>query len=273
MVMWRKSKMRCNEKSRKRWSWAAFCVIAAVGTARATAATFEMYPSVDAFVASGANAGKNFGAAGALEVAASGLPKGEFQTVLRFDAAPAIAYFDSLFGPGHWTVQNVSLGLSTGAPNNPVFNSPAAGQLSVAWMQNDTWLEGTGTGSGKTALPGEISFSSLPSFLSSGDRELGTFNYDGSSGANTLSLGLAPELLADVSAGNLVGLRMYAPTSSTVSCFFHSRSYDPESERTVLVINAVPEPATVWLLLCAGALAGSRGTVRGLRCARSRGTP
>jgi len=64
----------------------------------AHAATFALNPSADAFVTTGPSGNltaNNYGAAGGLSVAASGLAKGEFQSVLRFDLSGAKTAFDS----------------------------------------------------------------------------------------------------------------------------------------------------------------------------------
>src|SRR6476660_9839029 len=78
------------------------------------AATFSTTPTADAYVATGA-AGEltanNYGGGGALGLAASGLPLGEFQTVIKFGLSGVRSYFDTQFGVGLWTVQSVTLQL------------------------------------------------------------------------------------------------------------------------------------------------------------------
>src|SRR5215472_9144063 len=102
------------------------------------AATFPLNPSADAFVTAGPTgnlSGNNYGAAGALSVAAPGLANGEFQSVLRFDLSGAKASFDTQYGAGQWSIQSISLSLTATAPGNPIFNASAAGQFRVSWMQ------------------------------------------------------------------------------------------------------------------------------------------
>src|SRR5208283_3018409 len=89
--------------------------------------------------------GNNYGGAGALSIAAPGLSKGEFQSVLQFDLSGARASFDAQFGAGQWTLQSISLTLTATSPNNSIFNATSAGQFGVSWMQNDSWIEGSGT--------------------------------------------------------------------------------------------------------------------------------
>src|SRR5262245_34505218 len=113
----------------------------------AAGATFSTIPALDAFVAAGPTgnlSNNNYGGAGAIAVS-SGLPQGEFQSVLQFNLSGAAGSFNSTFGPGQWSVESVTLQLTAAAPNNPFFDSPVAGQLGVSWMQNDSWQEGTGT--------------------------------------------------------------------------------------------------------------------------------
>jgi hypothetical protein len=143
-------------------------------------ATFTLNPSADAFVSSGPTgnlSGNNYGGAGALSVAAPGLANGEFQSVIRFDLSGAKASFDSQFGAGQWSIQSITITLTATAPNNPIFNSSAAGNFGISWMQNDSWVEGSGTPMAPTTTG--ITFSSLPSFLSAGDESLGTFSFPG----------------------------------------------------------------------------------------------
>ena len=129
----------------------------------AHAATFNLNPSIDAFVTTGPSGNlstSNYGGAGALSVAASGLSKGEFQSVLQFDLASARASFDTQLGAGQWHIQSISLSLTATSPGaNLIFNSSAAGQFGISWMQNDSWTEGTGTPASLGATG--VTFSSL----------------------------------------------------------------------------------------------------------------
>src|SRR5262245_45847734 len=175
--------------------------------ARSMAAVATANPTADTFVSS-ANAGNNYGAAGALEVSAPGLPKGEFQSLLMFDLSAAKSSFDGTFGAGQWVVQSATLQLTSANPNNALFNTQAAGSFSVNWMQSDAWQEGTGTPQIPTS--DGVTFSTLPGFLSGTDQSLGTFNFPGgTSGNNTYTLTLASSFLADVTAGSNVSMRMF----------------------------------------------------------------
>lgn len=229
-------------------------------------ASFSTNTIADAFVAAGPNgslSGNNFGAAGALAVAAGGLPQGEFQSVLRFDLSGARNSFDAQFGAGLWSVQSVTLRLTSSPHNNPIFNDIAPGQFSVSLLQNNSWVEGTGTG-GIPTTDG-ISFNSLLNTLVNNgtDQALGSFSFGGgSSGQNTYSLGLASGLTAKLLAGDNLSLRLFA-ADDAVSYLFSSRSTGSAGPQ--LNITVVPEPSTLAL-----GLAGLAG-LWVWRRARSRG--
>ena len=219
------------------------------------AATFTLNPAADAFVTTGPTgnlSGNNYGGAGALSIAAPGLANGEFQSVLRFDLSGATSSFNTQFGAGQLTIQSITLSLTAAAPNNPIFNANAPGQFAVSWMQQDSWVEGTGTPGVPTTTG--VTFSSLPSFISAGDESLGTFSFaGGTSGTNTYDLGLTPGFDADATAGNLVSLRLFA-ADSAVSYVSDSRSFGTVSSRPLLTVVAVPEPGTMSILGIAMAL-------------------
>jgi len=217
------------------------------------AAVFTANPVADAFVTTGPAgnlSGTNYGGGGALALSAPGLTSGEFQSVLRFDTSGAKTLFDGLYGAGLWSLQAVTLQLSAGTPNNAIFNANSAGSFGVNWMQNDSWVEGTGTPS----LPGAtgITYNTLQStYLNpSADEALGAFSYNGAgSGAFLYSLNRPAGFSADILAGNLVSLRL-AAADNTVSYLFNSRSFGTVANRPLLTLTAaaVPEPGAVPLL-------------------------
>jgi len=220
-------------------------------------ASFSVQPSADAFVTPGATgslSSSNFGAAGSLAIAAPGLPQGEFQSVLQFDLSAAQSSFNAQFGVGQWTVQSVTLQLTSSPHNNAIFNNIAAGQFNVSLMQNNSWVEGTGTG-GIPSSDG-ISFSSLQgTYINNAtDQALGTFAFPGgSSGQNGYALSLSSGLVGDVTSGGDLSLRLFAADNG-VSYLFTSRSGTSAARPDVLVqAVAVPEPGT--MVLCAAALA------------------
>jgi hypothetical protein len=223
-------------------------------------ASFTLNPSADAFVTTGGPTfnlvSNNYGGAGALSIAAPGSPKGEFQSVMMFNFATAKSSFDTRFGAGQWSIQSVTLTLSNAAPNNPIFNASAAGQFAISWMQNDSWVEGTGTPNAPS-LTG-ISFSTISNFVSAGDESLGTFSYNGATnGAASYSLNLASGLTADALSGSLASFRFFAADSS-VSYLFDSQNFQQASGRPILTIVAVPEPTALALGTLGLAIASCR---------------
>ncbi len=226
---------------------AALCILWAHGS---FSATLSLNPGADAFVTTGPSSNlsnNNYGGAGAVGVAAPGSAQGEFQSLLQFNLAAAKSSFDSQFGAGQWTIQSVTLQLTCTPPNNAIFNSSAAGQFSLSWMQNNSWIEGTGTPIAPTTAG--ITFSTLNSFLSGSDEALGTFSYNGATSGNfTYSLNLTPSFSADILSGGTASLRMFA-ADTAVSGLFDSRSFGTASARPLLTITAVPEPGTVALTL------------------------
>jgi hypothetical protein len=229
------------------WSLLVVCLLIFINPARA--ASSSLNPSADAFVDGGNPSGNmrtnNFGGAGALSVAGPNNLQGEFQSVLQFSFSSVKSAFDSQFGVGQWTIQSVTLQFTATAPNNAIFNPSAAGQFSISWMQNDGWIEGTGTPQAPTQTG--ITFATLNNFLSPADEGLGTFNFNGATSGNaTYTLGLTPSFSADILAGNTVSFRMFA-ADSTVSYLSDSRNFGTASARPLLTITAVPEPTSVAL--------------------------
>lgn len=225
--------------------------------ASASGAMISINPAADAFITSGPSMNltlNNYGAAGALSVAAPGSATGEFQSVLRFELASVVSTFNTQYGAGMWAIDSVSMTLSAGSPNNAIFNASAAGSFSIQWMQQASWTEGPGNP--KNPASSGITFASLPSFLSDSDVVLGTYSFDGStSGSNTWNLALASNFAADIAAGGDVSLRMYA-ADATVSYLSNSRDFGNAASRPSLTITAraVPEPGACALLAGATAL-------------------
>jgi hypothetical protein len=237
------------------------CLVATVwlgANSPSQAASFTVTPAADAFVATGANgnlSGNNYGGGGALVVAAAGLPNGEFQTVMKFDLSGARDSFNGQYGVGQWAIESVTLQLTSSPHTNPIYNNVAAGLFGISLMQNNGWVEGTGTAS--TPATNGITYATLQStFISNGaDQALGTFRFPGgTSGANRYSLDLSPGLIGDIAAGNELSLRLFAADNS-VSYLFSSRATSAAADEPQLIVEAVPEPQTLVLVGLAGAVA------------------
>ena len=246
-------------------------LIVASAALRADAATQSVTAVADAFVRAVAP-DSNFGGAGAVVVAPPALSNGEHQGLMRFDLAPAKVAFDAQFGAGNWNVTSASLRLTTTPASSGNFNANAAGPIQVSWMQNDSWVEGTGTPGAPTT--DGITFNTLPLFLSPGDQPMGTINFPGgNSGANTYAIALASGFSSDVLSGGLASLRLFAG-NDTVSFLFNSRNFGTAANRPVLLVDAIPEPAAGCVVgaLALGLLRRDRGK-RTRTCAPVRDQP
>ena len=218
-------------------------------------ATFTVNPSADAFVTTGPSGNlrnNNYGGAGALSVAALG-SQGEFESVLKFSLAGARTFFDGIYGTGEWSVESVTLALTSVAAGSPLFNQNRAGQFSISWMANTSWTEG----SGKPIAPGlqGITFNNLPGFLSPQDQSLGTFGFSGvTGGTTTYSLGLASGLVSDILSGTDLSLHLNAADASVSGLFASRTNIRDTLGRPLLTIVAVPEPSSTTLSLTACAM-------------------
>ena len=218
---------------------------------RSIAASVSANPEADAFVTTGPTGNlstNNYGGGGALAVASSALTNGEFQSVMRFNLATVRGALDSQFGAGQWSVQSVSLQLTSSPHNNSIYNNVAPGLFGISLMTNNSWIEGTGNASSPTS--DGITYNSLLNTYinNSADQMLGTFNFPGgTSGANSYSLNLGSDLVADILGGSELSLRLFAADTS-VSYLFSSRSTSPAANEPQLTVTAVPEPGYPALL-------------------------
>jgi hypothetical protein len=125
--------------------------------------------------------GLNFGAGGALLVAPASSNDGEYQSLLKFNLAIAVALFNTNYGVGHWLITGVSLaltsnyGMSGVQPNSAAFPVITGGNFAIEWLSNDNWGEGTGTPNIPTT--DGVTYNSLPDLLSGTNEILGTNTY------------------------------------------------------------------------------------------------
>lgn len=229
------------------------CALAAivpfVTCSSAGAASFSATPVADAFVATGPTgnlSNNNYGGGGALVIAAPGLTNGEFQTVMRFDLSGALSSFNAQYGAGQWSVQSVSLELTSSPHGNVIYNAVNAGTFNISLMLNNSWVEGTGNASSPTT--DGITYSTLlNTYVSENDQNLGTGNFPGGmTGANTYSLNLSPGLVSDILDGSDLSLRLFA-ADTNVSYLFSSRASSPASTEPQLIVTVIPEPASLAL--------------------------
>jgi len=240
--------------------------------------TASLNPVADAFVTTGPSDGPlvdwNYGQTGALQVSGAlatrtgvtPAQRGTFETYLRFDLTQIKQGFDTTYGVGAWKVQALSLRLMQGNANNATYNNPATGSFSIAWLPNDTWLEGTG----ETTIPTTdgITYNSRPT----GPEELigATFSFTnpGTGNATTYLLTLTPQLTADIltSGSNLLSLHLFATnaTTSAMSYPINSNNNNVATNRPLLSIT-VPEPSGIRI-----GLAGLMVAVAGMTLPKRR---
>lgn len=231
--------------------------------ASASAATFTINPTEDAFVSS-AHPNSSYGTAGQVSVAAGALAKGEFDSLLKFDFGPVVDSLNSTYGANLWSIESITLTLTNTAPNNPLFNGNQAGPgssnvnfsglFSIQWMMNDGWIQGTGNPS----APGAdgIMYSTLASYRSAADETLGTYAYTAATtGSNVWTLGLTSGFLADASAGNKVSF-LALPGDNGVAFGANAVEFGTPANRPVLTIVAQAAPEPQAGLLLGGAVLG-----------------
>jgi hypothetical protein len=235
---------------------ATFGIILASPFAGRAGASFTLNTTItDAFL-SGASPTLNFGSAGTLAIAPASSAKGEFDSVIMFNAAGAVSQFNTTYGAGHWTIIGLTLSLASnygtqGAqPGNKIFNSINAGSFGIDWLANNSWVEGTGGGNG--AANGAVCFNSIPGLLSPGYDSLGAYTYTppGNNVYANYSLALDPNLVSGATAGGAVSLYFYA-ADNQVSYLFNSREYSSNHPELTITATPVPEPATGALLAAA----------------------
>lgn len=242
----------------------AAAAMAAACTIASAATTITLRPNAssdattngDAFVTPGPDnslAANNYGGGGALAVSAAGLSAGAFDTFLRFDVSTATSAFDTAYSPGGWFIESVVLQLTTANPGNSIFNSSAAGDVSVHWISSDAWIEGTGNPNAPSATG--VTWNDIAS-LTSAAESAGVLTLASVADGATADHPLLPGggLLADIAGGGSVSLFLSAADPS-VSAVFNSRSFGTESRRPALILTAapVPEPALPGLLAFASA--------------------
>ncbi len=218
------------------------------GGSLAQAQPAELLPTDDNFVRQSSPT-ICYGTAGALYVAAPGLPGGRADTVLRFDTTAAAQQFDAAFGVGAWTLNSAVLQLGeVGTPFNPIF-SQGVGEFEVRWLSTDAWVEGMGSPFNPTfGMGNQMTWNLLQTLLAvAAESPLGTFsNSDPDiTELQTYTLELMPPLVADVRACDRVTLHLQA-ASATIGFVFHSGDYQatdtthPRLFLTAEAASAVP---------------------------------
>jgi hypothetical protein len=251
------------------------CFIVAIPAAGRPQSSFTVNNTIaDAFLAAGSAAnpvganltGLNFGAAGTLAIAPASSTKGEFDSVIEFNLSGAFNQFNSTYGAGNWQVGGLRLSLASNfggqgeQPNNGIFNSINAGSFGIDWLNDNTWVEGTGGGMGTPGYPSNssVSFQSISSLFANGSSSLGTFSYTppGDNVYANYTLPLDASLVSEAQSGGDASLYFYA-ADNQVSYLFNSRSYSQNHPELTVTAGPVPEPSAMILsvLGIAGGLA------------------
>lgn len=237
------------------------------GVSRAESVFTVNTATKDAFLANGSTgnpvcntncANLNFGGAGTLAIAPASSAKGQFDSVVQWNTAGAASQFDTAFGAGNWHITNVSLNLASNfgdqgeQPNNGIFNTINTGQFNVQWISNDSWIEGTSGGMGSApGNPPSVTFGNKATTLLTGtSANLGTFTYTppGDNVYRSYSLALDPNLLSDITGGDLASL-YFTAADDQVGFLFNARSFAGNSPQFIITADVapVPVPAAVWL--------------------------
>lgn len=221
----------------------SFVLLLLMACAAHAQVTYTGTTSADAFLPTGSPSnpigadltGLNFGAAGTLVIAPPSQAKGEFQSVLKFNMANAVALFNAAYGTNGWAITDISLDLTSNygtagvQPNNGIFGVITGGKFVVEWLSDDDWLEGTGTPNLPT-IDG-VTYNSLPTLLSSPHEIIGTNTYSppGNNVHATYPLVLNQNLVNDIAAGGDVSLLFYA-ADDQIDFLFNSLTYGRGNE-------------------------------------------
>jgi hypothetical protein len=229
-------------------------LVLCLGWAGSAQVTYTTTTVADAFLCTGSPenpelngadlSGLNFGAAGTLAVAPAASPKGEFQSVLRFDLSEAVTLFDSTFGSNHWLIGGISLQLTSndGAagvqPKNGLFPVINGGQFVIEWLSDTNWAEGTGTPNLPTT--DGVCYDSIPTLLTGPTDILCTNTYTppGTNVPVIYPLPLNSNLVASIAAGGEVSLLFYA-ADEQIGYLFNSHEFGGSN---VPLINVVAVP-------------------------------
>ena len=207
--------------------------------------------------------GLNFGGAGTLAIAPASAAKGEFQSILQFNLADAVAQFNTTYGSNNWLVSAMSLDLASDygvggvQPNNPIFNAVSGGQFVIEWLAADDWVEGTGTPNLPTT--DGVCFNSLPELLAQPRGALCTNTYvpPGNNIHVIWPLPLAANLISNLVSGSEVTFRFYA-ADNQIGYLFNSQSYGRGNQPMIHVV------ARPLLTIIAGALTNGGFQLTGL---------
>lgn len=186
----------------------------------------------------------NFGAAGTLAISPASADKGQFQSLLMFNFAGAVSFFDSAYGSNDWSVTGISLQLTSNygtegvQPNNGIFNIINGGNFVIEWLADNDWLQGSGTPNLPTT--DGVTFGSLPTLVSELCEILCTNTYSppGNNVPVTYTLPLNTNLLSDIENGTNATLLFYA-ADNQIGYLFNSLKYG-HGNQPMIFVTAIP---------------------------------
>ena len=235
-----------------------------------------MKSSADAFLATGSAGnpagtnltGLNFGAAGALFIAPAASPKGEFQSILRFDLSGASNVFNATYGTNDWSVTGISLtlrgnnGMAGEQPMNLIFPPISAGSFVIKWLSDNDWAEGTGTPI--TPTTDGVTYDSLPTLLSGPTAILCTNTYTppGDFVPVTYPLPLNTNVVAEIMNGAQASFLLYA-ADNQIGYLFNSTNFGRGDEPLLNVTaNYIPPRIVAGYFTNGGFQLTGSGTAR-----------
>lgn len=182
----------------------------------------------------------NFGGAGTLAVSPASADKGQFQSLLMFNFAGAVPFFDSAYGSNAWRVSGISLRLTSNygtagvQPNNGIFNVINGGSFVIEWLADNGWTNGTGTPNLPT-MDG-VTFGSLPGLLAEPCEILCTNTYSppGNNVPVTYRLPLDANLLSEINSGTNATLLFYA-ADNQIGYLFNSLKFGHGNQPMIFV--------------------------------------
>ncbi len=226
----------------------AFFAIAVMTCISQAGVFFTNSISADSFVRSNSPT-LNYGAAGALSVSGSTatntsmVAMGIADTFMRFNTAATVANFNSVFGANNWVINGATLVVvEVGVPNNAIFDR-GKGAFQIDWISNDSWTEGTGMP--MTPTMDGIVYTNETTLLTN-PASLGVFTNTAVNNTNAYSLALAPDFVADMSAGGDVSLYFTALEPQT-GFTFNSHNFPMASQRPIIAISATAPPGNVGM--------------------------
>ncbi len=152
------------------------------------------------------------------------------RTWLKFDSGNIKDYYDDIFGPGAWSIDEVKLFLNESeyAPYT------TSGLVNVYYIPDDSWLQS------KLVWTNEFAYTNNQQLA-------GSFLGEGTFATQAVQLSLLSPLITDIESGSDVSFRLYAPNSNTFISLISKNNNTYPDDKARLKVNAVPEPMIFWI--------------------------